>query len=130
MRAALRQCRLLKGCARGESSIAERTPTIADPGPGCAPAGGRLLDRAARVPDAAEDGEGVARQRLPDHFSACLDAAVHARGELLGLLARGAARDHEVPAADDAVPLGLELLGELPRLVPRRRLHPYLPGRV
>ena len=48
--------------------------------------------RSPRPPKTANGLPGV---RLPDELSARLDLAVEARGELLGLLRRRGARDHD-----------------------------------
>src|SRR5579875_1549102 len=77
-----------------------------------------------------DDREGMALQGLPDQLAAGLDLAVQAAGERGRVLAGGAPGDHSVPAADDAVALGLETVGELARGAVVGRPEADLPRRV
>ena len=74
----------------------------------------RVSDRGSGAAQAAEDGEGIARDGLPDELAARLDLAVDAGCERLGVLLRGGADDQVLPAALDGVALVLELVGERP----------------
>ena len=82
-----------------------------------------------RRPGRRRTANGLPRHRLVDHLAAGLHLAVEPLCERARLLLVGAARDHEAPAPDDAVALGLEPVGQLDgRLVVARR-DPDLPGR-
>src|ERR1700751_5263374 len=76
---------------------------------------------------AAEDGERVLGRGLPDHLPAWLRLAVHALGERVRLVLGRDADDQVAPAANDGVPLALELVGERVGLAVRRQLDPHLP---
>ena len=77
---------------------------------------------------AAEDGKGVLRHDLPDELAACLDLAVDALGEGLGLLAGPRAHDDVRPAPYDVVAVRLQLVCESVGLVMRGALHTHFPG--
>jgi len=79
---------------------------------------------------AAENGERITRECLPDELSARLDAPVDAGSDGVRVLARGAADDQVAPLADRPVAVGLELLCERLCRVARAAVDPHLPWRV
>ena len=82
----------------------------------------------------AEEGERAHDVRvdrfLPDDRAAGFDLAVQPGRERIGILAGVGSDDQVLPVADRAVALGLELRGELDRLVARAARDAYLPGCV
>ena len=86
--------------------------------------------RESLAAEAAEDCERVARHDLPDELAAGLDPAMHALCERFCFLLRGGADDEVGPPSRDLVAVGLELVGELVRLVVLPAVDPHLPGRV
>ena len=99
-----------KGARSRVPLVERRRPQAYPRRPGASTAG--LPDRGSGAAHAAENGERVARDGLPDELAAGLDLAVHALGERLGVLLRGGADDQVPPAALDAVALLLERLRE------------------
>src|SRR6478735_3456234 len=121
MRAARLTCRLLKGCAlRSPEPLSSPSAirTIAEDPVGCG----------SDVGQAAEEPEWILRHRLVDHLAACLHLAVEPCSECPRLLLVGAACDHEAPAPDDAVALGLEAVGQIDGRLVVARGDPDLPG--
>src|SRR5437868_3441015 len=77
----------------------------------------------------AEDGEGVGAARLVDQLAAGLDLAVEPGGQRVRVLAGRSADDEVLETAFGLVPLRLETVGEIPRLLPRRAFDAHLPRR-